>query len=260
MVLFIAACSLLTFLLQYTYRSLDDNRLASWEASFKFADFGHVLAALCIGMIVSWPLSRVHFPGKYRSVLLFILSFGLSIPFWSEPEMIVDAARYFTQAKYLELHGPVFFMKEWGRQIFAWTDMPVISFFYGLIFRYIGEGRTYIQIFTTSCFSLTILLTYRLGSRLWDDETGFTGALLLLGVPFLYSQVPLMMVDVPLMFFLMLSVYTFLLALERGGWMIPLSSLSICMTFYVKYSSFLMMTVLPALRTHRTGRWRRHFP
>ncbi len=247
MFLLIAACSVLTFLLQYTYRSLDDNRLTSWEAAFKFADFRHVLAALCVGMLVAWPLSRVLFPRRYRSVILFVLSFGLCMPFWSEPEMIVDAARYFTQAKYLELHGPVFFLKEWGRQIFAWTDTPVVSFLYGLIFRYLGETRVYIQIFTTACFSLTVLLTYRLGSRLWDEETGYIGALLLLGIPFLYSQAPLMMVDVPLMFFLMVSVYTFLLALERGGGMILLSALAIATTFYVKYSSFLMLTVLPVL-------------
>ncbi|MDA8104932.1 MAG: hypothetical protein M0Z71_06075, partial [Nitrospiraceae bacterium] len=89
MFLLIAACSVLTFLLQYTYRSLDDNRLTSWEASFKFADFRHVLAALCVGMLVAWPLSRALFPGRYRSVILFVLSFGLCMPFWSEPEMIV---------------------------------------------------------------------------------------------------------------------------------------------------------------------------
>ena len=63
---------------------------------------------------------------------LFIVSFAVSAMFWQEPEMIVDASRYFTQAKHLELYGFGYFFREWGNGINAWTDLPAIPFLYGV--------------------------------------------------------------------------------------------------------------------------------
>ncbi len=193
-------------------------------------------------MIAAWPFSRLLSARRYRPLLLFVCSYGLGILFWEEPELILDASRYFTQAKHLELSGPDFFLKEWGKEIFAWTDMPVLPFIYGTIFRLIDESRLYIQIFTTFCFATTTVLTCLIGKKLWDEETGFTAGMLMLGIPYLFSQVPLMLVDVPLMFLLILSVYIFILALERGGLMIPVAALSLCITFFAKYSAWLMLS------------------
>jgi len=230
------------FFLQYYFRTFDDNRLTSWESVFRFADFRHVLLLLCLGMIAALPLARLLSLRRHRPILLFVFSYGLGMLFWNEPELILDASRYFTQAKHLELSGPVFFLQEWGREIFAWTDMPVLPFVYGLIFRLFGESRLYIQIFTTFCFAMTTVLTCLIGRKLWDEETGFYAGMLMLGIPYLFSQVPLMLVDVPLMFLFMLSVYLFILALERGGLMIPAAAVSFCITFFTKYSALLMLS------------------
>lgn len=238
----LAALFILIFLLQYYFRSFDDNRLTSWGPAFRFADFGHVLLLLCVGMIAAWPFSRLLAVRRYQLLLLFVCSYGVGMLFWDEPELILDASRYFTQAKHVELSGPVFFLREWGREIFAWTDMPVVPFIYGIIFRYFGENRLYIQIFTTFCFSMTTVLTCLIGRKLWDEETGFTAGMLMLGIPYLLSQVPLMLVDVPLMFLLMLTVYMFILALERGGLMVPVAALSFCLTAFAKYSAGLMLS------------------
>lgn len=230
------------FLLQYYFRSFDDNRLTSWEPAFRFADFRHVLLLLCLGMLAVFPLSWLLSVRRYRPLLLFICSYGLGMLFWDEPELILDASRYFTQAKHLELSGPVFFLQEWGKEIFAWTDMPVVPFIYGIIFRLFGESRLYIQIFTTFCFAMTSVLTFLIGRKLWDEETGFIAGLLMLGIPYLFSQVPLMLVDVPLMFLFMLSVYMFILALERGGLMVPVAAVVLCATSFTKYSAWLMLS------------------
>ncbi len=243
----LAALSILMFLAQYYFRAYDDNRLTSWEPVFRFADFRKVFFLLCLGMAAAWPLSRILAGKRYRPLLLFVFAYGAGMLFWNEPELILDASRYFTQAKHLELSGPVFFLREWGREIFAWTDMPVVPFIFGSIFRLFGEDRIYIQIFTTFCFAMSAVLTFLIGSRLWDEETGYTAGMLLLGIPYLFSQVPLMLVDVPLMFLLLLSVYAFILALQRGGLMIPLAALSLCITFFAKYSAGLMLTVTGVL-------------
>jgi 4-amino-4-deoxy-L-arabinose transferase-like glycosyltransferase len=167
--------------------------------------------------------------------------------FWREPEVIIDTSRYFTQAKYLELYGPVYFIREWGREIFAWTDQPLVPFLYGLIFRVFGESRAFIQAFTSLLFSLTALLTYLTGKALWDRERGAIAGWLFLGIPYLFTQVPLMLVDVPTMFFFVLSVYSFIRALEADKftpWAV-LSGAAVFLTFISKYSTGLMLSVLP---------------
>lgn len=243
--LFLAGAALASvFLLQYHFRSFDDNRLTSWEPVFRFAAFRQVLLLLCLGLLAAVPLARLLFLVPYRSGLLFLSAFGLGMLFREEPELIVDASRYFAQAKYLELSGPAFFLREWGREIFAWTDLPALPFMYGLIFRYAGESRLAIQLFTTFCFAMTAALTFLLGRKLWDEEAGFTAGLLLLGSPYLFSQVPLLLVDVPLMFLLLLSVYLFILALERGGLLLPAAAFAIVVTFFAKYSAWLLLTEL----------------
>ena len=242
-----AGFSLLLFFLLYTLRSLDDSRLASWQDVFGVAGLLKTGIALVAAFVLAFAAARLDFIGRRPAAVLFVLSFALSACFWQEPEMIVDAARYITQAKHLELYGLRYFFSEWGAGINAWTDLPAVPFFYGLIFRAFGEGRVFVQIFITLLFSCAVVLTYLTGKELWDKETGVNAGLFLLGIPYLYTQVPLMLVDVPSMFFLMLSVYTFLLALRRGGMMVPLSGLSICLAFFTKYSTWLMLTVLPVI-------------
>ena len=187
-------------------------------------------------------------PSEKSPYFLFLSSFAIAAIFWREPEVIVDASRYFTQAKHLELYGVGFFLREWGRAIAVWTDLPVAPFFYGLIFKVFGESRLYIQIFTSLLFSLSVVLTCQIGKKLWDADTGFYAGLLLLGIPYLYSQVPLMLVDVPAMFFLLLAIFSFLSALEKGkAWRILLSASAIALAFYSKYSQWMMLSVLIVL-------------
>ncbi len=159
--------------------------------------------------------------------------------------MIVDASRYFTQAKYLELYGIRYFLTEWGKGISAWTDMPLVPFLYGLVFRFFGEVRVYAQIFTTVLFSLSTVLTYLIGRELWDEEVGFYGGLFLLGMPYLYTEVPLLLVDIATMFFLLSAVVTVMKALKSGGTMIAISAFAIFLAFFSKYSAWLMLSILP---------------
>lgn len=238
---------LLTCVFLYAIRSFDDNRLTSWEAAFNYADPLSVSIALVAGLSIAFLLSGYSFPERHPALSLFVLSLSSSAIFWNEPEVIVDASRYFVQAKYLELYGAFYFLTEWGNAIPVWTDMPLIPFLYGLVFRIIGEERLFIQCLTSLFFSCAVVITCLTGTRLKDKETGFTAGLLLLGIPYLYSQIPLMLVDIPFMFFLSLSVFLFVLALQEGGIMIGLSAVSITATLFAKYSSLLFLTGLPAL-------------
>ena len=189
----------------------------------------------------------IKYSSARRGLFLTVFSFAASAAFWSTPEVIVDASRYFTQAKHLEVYGMGSFVREWGGSINAWTDMPLAPFLYGILFKFFGESRTVIQIFTSFLFSMTVLLTYLTGKRLWDKETGFFAGLLLLGIPYVFSQTPLMLVDVPTMFFLTLSVFTFICAIEKGGaWTFASAAAVFCAAF-VKYSTWMMLSILPVI-------------
>jgi hypothetical protein len=182
-------------------------------------------------------------------ITLFIISFAMSAVFWREPELVVDSSRYLTQAKHLGQYGILHFLVQWGKDIAPWTDLPAGSFLYGLVFRIFGESRVYIQILNSIMFSSTVALTAMLGNELFrdsvDDQIASAGAISLLAIPYLYIQVPLMMVDVTSMFFLTLSVYLFQKTMRTGGVLnIIVTSITVLFALLSKYSIWPMLSVL----------------
>ena len=237
--------TLATFPVLFIFRALDDNRLTSWQWVFNGVDVSILFVIHVVGVIALIAASRIPFPERRKPAFLFLFSFILAALFWRVPDVIVDASRYFTQAKYLELYGIEFFSREWGKAILSWTDLPLVPFLYGLIFKFLGESRLSIQLFTTLLFSGTIVLTALIGKELWDEETGFYGGILLLGIPYLFAQVPLMLVDVPTMFFFTLAVFAFIKALAGNGrTTILASSVSLFLALFSKYSVWPMLSVL----------------
>ena len=233
--------------LQYYFRRFDNNTFTSWDMVFTttFPVKFFLFLAPCV--LLASLAARISFPFP-RALILF---FGCSIVtafFWGEPEVNTVTARYVTQAKHLELYGINFFLREWGNGIQAWMDMPAIPFFDGLIFRIFGESRIYIQLFTAFLFGMTSVITYLIGKALWNDDTGFYAGLLLLGIPYLIIQTPLMLLDVHTMFFLTLSIYLYIRAVETGG--IGRTLAATCTVFiasFCKYSVWPMLSVLPVI-------------
>jgi len=238
---------LLIYLALFALKALDDNRLVSWQWAFEGVSATYIFLGILAGLFIALVLSKTSFLERHAVFSLFVLSFAISSFFWQEQEVIVDASRYFTQAKHLEIYGIGYFVREWGRDISAWTDMPLIPFIYGLIFRFLGESRIYIQIFTAFLFSSTVVLIYLTGRRLWDERFGLYAGMLLMGIPYLYSQVPLMLVDTASMFFLMLSIFVFIKALDRGGIMILVSAIVTALAIFTKYSLWPLLPVLPVI-------------
>lgn len=245
------ALSLLTVATLFTLfflRTLDDNRLTSWQWAFAAEDalpFALLLAAAVLfAYAAAFAGSRLRRP----TLALFASAFGAAALLWSEPEVIVDAARYFTQAKQAEVNGIAYFLQAWGGEIPAWTDLPLVPLLYGAIFGLLGEERVYIQAGTSLLFAGTAVLTYRLGRELWSEAVGLAAGALLLGMPYLLVQVPLMLVDVPTMFFVTFAVWATLAAVRRGGTArLALASVAIALAVCTKYSAWLMLSVLPVV-------------
>ena len=247
-ILLVTFCALIALPLLYIGRVADDNALTSWQWVFPATGILQAFFILVPGLLCAYALSGWRFAGPRALALLPGLAVLAVLPLWQEPEAVIDASRYFVQAKYLSEYGAGYFLREWGRVIHAWTDLPLVPFVYGLIFAWFGEERIYIQIFNSLLFALTCLLTFAVGKNLWDEETGLNAGLLLLGIPYLLTQVPLMLVDVPTMFLLALALYAFLNAVEKGGlaW-IGVSSAALFLALFSKYSAWLMLGVVPVI-------------
>jgi hypothetical protein len=232
----------------YVLRSFDDNRLTSWQWVFADVDPARLHVTVMAGVLLAYAVARLPLPGRRPAAVLFLSASAVAVCFWRQPEVIVDASRYFTQAKALEVHGLGHFLREWGRDVPAWTDLPLIPLLHGLLFALFGESRVCVQAFNTLLFAGSVILTYGVGKALWDEEVGFTGGALLLGIPYLLTQVPGMLVDVPTMFFLALAVFLVVRAFQRGGARrILLASAALFLAFFSKYSAWLLLTVVPVI-------------
>ncbi|MEW6601906.1 MAG: hypothetical protein AB1499_13115, partial [Nitrospirota bacterium] len=156
-----------SFLLLYTFRRADDNRLTSWKWAFANAELSWTLLIILAGIILVYLLLNSPITRQRPSLFLFCVSFVVCAIFWEVPEVIIDSSRYFTQAKHLEVYGIGYFLSEWGKNIYAWTDLPLVPFLYGLVFKIFGESRAFIQVFTAVGFSGTAVVTYLIGRALW---------------------------------------------------------------------------------------------
>lgn len=233
---------------QLALRSLDDSRLTSWAWVFDGRDPLALFALVAAALAAAHLAARAPIPPRARAPALVALSFAAGAGFWTAPELIVDASRYFTQAKYLELHGLRAFLSEWGREIPAWTDLPLVPALYGLAFRALGEDRLHVQALTTALFAGSVALTWRTGAALFDEGVGLAGGAFLLAIPYLLTQVPAMLVDVPTMFFVTLATWASVRAVQRGGApRIALAAAAVFLAFASKYSAWLLLSGLPAL-------------
>lgn len=246
--LLIAFLVLASFPVQYALRRYDDNTLARWGWVFQDNGMLAVFVLLLPALALAFLAARLPLDDRRQPVFLFTVSFLMVAFLWDLPEVIVDASRYVLQAQYLALHGPAAFLREWGREVHAWTDLPLVPFLYGLIFRFFGEERTLVQLFTTTLFGLAVVQTCSIGRRLWDRETGFLAGVLLLAMPYVLTQVPLMLVDVPGLFLFTLAVRSFLAAVARGGALrIAAAAAAAAGAALAKYSLWPMLLVLPLI-------------
>ncbi len=255
----VALLGLIGFLILYNLRILDDNRLTSWLWVFSEINVLTIFLILTAGYMLAYGFTKSSIPERKPITFLFLSSFFAVTFLWSEPELIVDASRYFVQAKHLELYGIGYFVTEWGKEIVVWTDLPLIPLLYGLVFKFFGESRLGIQIFNTLLFSGTVVLTFLIGKQLWNRTVGLYGGLLLLGMPYLLTQVPLMLVDVPTMFFLTLAIFTTIMALRQNGILtIAAAAIAITLAMLSKYSAWLMLSILPIIvLCHFSLGWKR---
>lgn len=240
--------------LLYMARALDSNTLSSWRWILNSNSIGVIFSFSLLAAAGSYLLSRTALFERHPLFWLFLLSFLLSASLWQEPELLLDSGRYFLQAKQLSEYGPAYFIGQWGGEIPAWTDLPLGPFLYGMLFRLFGEHREVLQLFNSVLFSLSVVLTSLIAGKVMHRESAFLAGLLLLGMPYLLTQVPLLLVDIHALFFFSLALYTFLNALVDGGKLrICGAAAAIVGAMLSKYSIWPMLLFLPLLASGFCG-------
>ncbi len=231
--------------LQYLFRRFDDNPFTGWHLVFLTTPDRTLVLVVLSGLLIATGLFKIALP-RPRTFWLFLAGFLVALCFRNEPEINTVSARYVVLAKHLELYGIASFWKEWGHGLQAWMDLPAVPFFDGLLFKAFGESRIVLQLFTAALFGMATVVTYLIGKTLWDADTGFFGGMLLLGIPYLLTQTPLTLLDIHTMFFLTLSVYLFIRAIDAGGiGRIIAAACAISIAFFCKYSVWPMLSILP---------------
>ena len=236
------------FPLLYIARRLDDNTLTSWRWVWTDQNIGLMLLVCLAAVLVAYMLARTDlFDDQPVSWLLFLsLIIGLSIR--DMPELLLDSSRYFLQAKYAARYGAPDFFRQWGHAMPAWTDMPLVPFLYGMLLRIFGENRPAIQLYNCLIFAGGVALTYLTARFFLDRKSSFNAALFLLGMPYLLTQIPLLLVDVHVLFFYNLALYLFLRAVHDGGaGKVTLAAGGIALAMLVKFSTWPMLLLLPLL-------------
>ncbi len=240
------AAAVLLFLL----RGYDRNYTASWSWVFSPSQLPFVALLGAAAVLLALVMCRL-----WSRPLPLLVALAASLMLLRVPEIVIDAGRYFTYAKYAEVYGLTYLVREWGTGIHPWTDMPLVPLLYGMLFRFLGEERVYIQLFNALVLVCAVWVTGRLARHLLGVEETLAG-MLLLASPFLLLQPSQMMVDLHAMLFLTLAIYSTLLAAERPSLRhVIFASLSITLAFFTKYSLMLMLAsvaLIPLLR--RDGR------
>lgn len=251
--------------LLYLNRGLDDNRLVSWAWTLNDAVF-HQLLLVLVPVMVLLALLVWRFRAVQPSALpLFALSLLACVPLWSVPEVYLDSARYLEQARALAAQGPVAYARDWGQGSGAWTDLPLIPALFGLLWHWFGESRLLVQGLNTAFFAGTVMLVVNIGRTMFDRHTGLMAGLLMLAMPYLLVQTPLLMVDVGSLFFLCLTLNLLLGYLNDGRTSSAVMAvLAGAAALLCKYSllpviaCLALVLVLPGpavARFHRLGVW-----
>lgn len=239
-------------------RVLDVNTLVSWQWTMGEEQPFRIVFLLLPLLAGAYFLSGVKGPASSR--LLPAAAAALAaLPFLSAPEPVIDAGRYFLQAKNVAQNGPLFFWQEWGTGVFAWTDLPLVPFVHGLWLAAWGERRIVSQLLSVLFFAGLVMLTSLFGAELWRKKTGERAGWLLLASPWLIFLAPALLVDIPAAFFLVGALLFTLRFLKKGG--LPAAFPAVfflSMALLTKYSLWLYLPVLLAAmvagRPTRDGR------
>jgi hypothetical protein len=83
-VCFVFFLTIIVFLILFSLRYADDNRLTSWEWTFSDVDILRIALFLLAGGAIAYILAKFRFPEERPALFLLFTSFAVSMVFWRE--------------------------------------------------------------------------------------------------------------------------------------------------------------------------------
>jgi hypothetical protein len=150
-------------------------------------------------------------------ILGIVSAFSLFFTVQTNP----DFGLYQREAKYFVANGLVDFFNNWGT--FSCNfNFPVIAFLRGLTYSFFGEGKfSVLGLNFLFILGITYFL-YKSAEKLFSREIGLISILLFSFSPYVITQTPLLLVDLGLTFFVVLTFYLNLVVIEKKSWLISL--------------------------------------
>lgn len=122
---------------------------------------------------------------------------------------------------------------------------PLVPLVYGLTMRILGVNLLIIRLVSLVLAITTVLLTYLLGSELYDRDTGLLAMFFLISFPLFLRMGTAGLTDIPVTFFFSLALFLTLCLLRRPAyWLAGIAGLSIGAGLLSKYTMILIYPVL----------------
>lgn len=122
---------------------------------------------------------------------------------------------------------------------------PLVPLVYGFAMRILGVDLLVIRLVSLPLAIATVLLTYLLGSELYDRDTGLLAAFFLLSFPLFLRMGAAALTEMPVTFFFSLALFLILRLLHRPAyWLAVVAGLSIGAGLVSKYTMVLIYPVL----------------
>jgi len=186
--------ALVSCLMLFKLRWLDASVLFSWTilddytSSFRLAAM--VIMASLLAVITS--IGSTRFLGK-NAIILFVIGFCLSLPFWMMPQANNDYSKYFSQAKTLAEHGVSEYVNMLGGVGQVEFPLPSIVQAIGIIL--LGESPQTAFFIQSLIYGLIAAFTYLVARRIGGELSAISSTLLVITIPNMLAQSVLVLPD-----------------------------------------------------------------
>jgi len=191
-----------------------DRSIFSWIRIIHYLNPGLIVSFVFASAVVAYYLSKVRLSGRVHPLALIVIALFCTILFFGLPQFNPDSAVYYAAANHLKKFGLINGLST--LRLVGYASLPG----YPLLLSLLPDGYFPVQCMHSLIFICIPVFVFLIGRRLWNPQVGFFGGLLSLSTPIMLSNHYFMLPDVPMTFFLLVSVYAALKMADDKRWLI----------------------------------------
>lgn len=199
--------------------------------------------------LMFWVREQREYIIRNEKILVSILSltvFIAGIIYANCQQVWPDEAHNFEAAKIVAEEGVgSFFFNYSGIPWLGIQHPPLVPVIYGYIMRLLGTNLFVIRLFSLFIGIVTIVITYFIGKALYDRNTGFFAAIILLCFPLFFRSFTVALMDIPVTFFFSLTLLVTIYLIRKPTYRLSFSAgILISAGIFSKYTMLFIYPVL----------------